>query len=416
MNDTQTGQGCDVPGLMPIEQAKKIILETTKQITEAEHCLLSNALDRIISQDIISPINVPAYDNSAMDGYALIYNDLQNTDTLKQVGKSFAGNKYEGLLHSGQCVRIMTGAEIPGGADTVVMQENTQVHGEQVTFTHHVSKGSAIRPAGDDIKIGTVVLSKGRRISAIDIGLLASLGINEVPVLRKLKVAIFSTGDELLLPGEAPRDDRIFDSNRAMLGAMLSRLGADVLNLGIICDDKAKIKAAFEQANELADCVITSGGVSVGEADYTREILSEYGNIDFWKLAIKPGKPLAFGRLPNSIFFGLPGNPVSAAITFDQIAKPALAHMAGEQIEEPIVLSAIATCVFKKRPGRTDYQRAFYYVNDKHGLCVTTAGSQSSGVLSCFSTSNCYAVLENERGRVEEGETISILLFDRCIA
>jgi molybdopterin molybdotransferase len=416
MKNMSAGQGCDAPGLMPIEQAQQIILETTKQITESEHCLLNDALDRVIAQDIISPINVPAYDNSAMDGYALIYDDLQNTDTLKQVGKSFAGNKYEGHLHSGQCIRIMTGAEIPHGADTVVMQENTQVNGEQVTFAHRISKGSAIRPAGDDINVGAVVLSKGRRITAIDIGLLASLGINEVPVLRKLKVAIFSTGDELLLPGEAPRNDRIFDSNTAMLTAMLSRLGANVLNLGIICDDKAKIRAAFEQANKLADCVITSGGVSVGEADYTREILNEYGNIDFWKLAIKPGKPLAFGRLPNSIFFGLPGNPVSAAVTFDQIAKPALAHMAGENVQQPVLLNAIATCVFNKRPGRTDYQRAFYYVNDKPELCVNTAGSQSSGVLSCFSTSNCYAVLENERGRVEEGETIKILLFDRCIA
>jgi molybdopterin molybdotransferase len=376
---------------------------------------LSDALDRVIAQDIISPINVPAYDNSAMDGYALRYADFLQSKTLKQVGKSFAGNSFEGEIKAGECVRIMTGAEIPKGADTVVMQENTSANELEITFLK-ASMGDAIRPAGDDIKKGTVVLQAGARISPIDIGLLASLGFASVPVYRQLKVAVFSTGDELLAVGNTPRDDRIFDTNRPMLVAMLSKLGAEVFDLGIIPDSKDQIRAAFEQANALADCVVTSGGVSVGEADYTREILEEYGSIDFWKLAIKPGKPLAFGSLPNSIFFGLPGNPVSSAVTFDQIAAPALAYLAGCQTKKVDLLPAIAATPFRKRPGRTDYQRAFYFVNENGELNVETTGSQSSGVLSCFRQSNCYAVLENERGKVNEGETVHILPFTNIIS
>jgi molybdopterin molybdotransferase len=310
----------------------------------------------------------------------------------------------------------MTGAQIPQGADTVVMQENTQAKGEHITFTHAIKKGDAIRPLGDDIKRGSVVLTKGKRISAIDIGLLASLGIAQVSVYRQLVVAVFATGDELLDASESAREDRIFDSNRPMLIAMLKRLGAKVIDLGIVGDSKKLIKEAFEKANSSADCVITSGGVSVGEADYTREILEEYGNIDFWKLAIKPGKPLAFGRLSDSIFFGLPGNPVSSAVTFDQIAAPALAYLAGHAMHIAPKLQARVKGVIKKRPGRTDYQRALYYTDNNGELCVKIAASQSSGVLSGFSTSNCYAVLENERGSVTEGETVYILPFSACIS
>lgn len=407
--------GCDAPGLMPIEQAQALINSTITPITEIVYCELSEALERIIAQDIVSPINVPAYDNSAMDGYALKYDDFIASATLRQVGKSFAGVKFEGVMNAGECVRIMTGAEIPAGADTVVMQENTSTNENDITF-HSVTKGDAIRPAGDDIKKGALVLAKGARITPIDVGLLASLGINEVPVYKQLRVAVFTTGDELLAPGQAPRDDRIFDSNRPMLVAMLSRMGAEVLNLGIIPDDKVQIKAAFDHANEHADCVITTGGVSVGEADFTRDILEQYGSIDFWKLAIKPGKPLAFGRFSKSYFFGLPGNPVSAAVTFDQIAAPALALLAGCSPAPSTLIPGVATTKFRKRPGRTDFQRAHYYVDDNHQICVQTSGSQSSGVLSCFRQSNCYAVLENERGSVAVGEVVNILPFGKFIA
>jgi molybdopterin molybdotransferase len=406
---------CDSPGLMPIEQAMQLIMDTITPFSEVKNCHIDEALDRVIAQDIISPINVPAYDNSAMDGYALRYADFLKTKTLVQVGKSFAGHSFEGKMQLGQCVRIMTGAQIPEGADTVVMQENATANEDQITFIE-ATQGDAIRPAGDDIQKGAIVLRVGARISPIDIGLLASLGIASIPVYHQLKVAVFSTGDELLAVGNPPRDDRIFDTNRPMLVAMLSRLGAKVMDLGIIVDDKEKIRAAFEYANKHADCVVTSGGVSVGEADYTREILEEYGTIDFWKLAIKPGKPLAFGRLSDSIFFGLPGNPVSSAVTFDQIAAPALRYLAGCKVSMPQFLPAIAATSFKKRPGRTDYQRANYFVNDQGKICVATTGSQSSGVLSCFRQSNCYVVLENQRENVAVGESVQILPFTNLIA
>ena len=405
----------DTSGLMPIHYAKQLIQKAISPISEVVLCDLNACLDRIIAHDIVSPINVPAYDNSAMDGYALKYDSFVAGETLRQVGKSFAGAKFEGQLKAGECVRIMTGAEIPKGADTVVMQENARVDGKQITF-HSVTKGDAIRRAGYDIKQGATVLQAGTRINPVDIGLLASLGINEVDVYRQLCVAVFTTGDELLAPGQTQRNDRIFDSNRPMLIAMLSRLGARVIDLGIIADNKAKILAAFEHANQYADCVITTGGVSVGEADYTREVLAQYGSIDFWKLAIKPGKPLAFGRLSNSIFFGLPGNPVSAAVTFDKIAAPALAYLAGSRSFTAVTLQGVAIRDFKKRPGRTDYQRAHYFVNDAGVVSVEPSGSQSSGVLSCFRKSNCYAVFESDTGNVLKGEPVQVQPFSHIIS
>ena len=402
---------CDAPGLMPIESAKTIIQNIIQPINDKSVCDLAQALDRVLYEDIVSPINVPAYDNSAMDGYALRAADIKNSKTLTQIGKSFAGNPFTQKLGVAECVRIMTGAQIPEGADTVVMQENTIAKGDQITFTQPVTSGDSIRPCGNDIAKGSTVLAKGKRITAIDIGLLASLGIANVPVYRQLVVAVFSTGDELLRAGQSAQVDRIFDSNVPMLSAMLQRQGVKVIDLGIVADNKAEIRKAFERANSQADCVITSGGVSVGEADFTREILEEYGNIDFWKLAIKPGKPLAFGRLSDSIFFGLPGNPVSSAVTFDQIAAPALSYLAGERVSDVPQLTAIAKSPMRKRPGRTDYQRAHYYVNAAGELCVEVLVSQSSGVLSGFSSSNCYAVLESERASVKEGERVTILPF-----
>ncbi len=406
---------CDTDGLLPVSKAKEIILGAIDVVKETELLALDDALNRVLAVDVVSPINVPAYDNSAMDGYALRHKDLTETPTFKCIGKSFAGNAFSGHINKGECVRIMTGAELPEGADTVIMQENTEVESDSVKFIVSVEKGEAVRPKGDDIKQGASVLQSGRKLSPIDIGLLASLGHDKVDVFRKVRVALFSTGDELLAVGEAARSDRIFDTNRPMLKAMLKTLGAEVIDFGIIPDDRALIQRTFERADKEADCVITSGGVSVGEADYTKEVLDEYGSIDFWKLAIKPGKPLAFGRLKNSVFFGLPGNPVSSAVTFDQIAAPTLTCMAGQLSVSRIQFQATANSVFKKRPGRADYQRAVYYTNEDGLLCVKSAGSQSSGVLSCFSDSNCYALIEQERGRVEIGETLTVLPFSSLI-
>ena len=410
MQNAYTGDG-----LLPIEQAVQIIKNTITPIANYHSCKLDNALDKIVSRDIESPINVPPFDNSAMDGYAIRFTDLAVNKQLLMVGKSFAGKPYLGTLGAGECVRIMTGAEIPEGADTVVMQENTQADKQTITFTHGVSQGEAIRKAGGDIRQGEVVLTKGSRMSAINIGLVASLGFDHIPVLDSLKVAVFSTGDELLTAGEKAVKGKIYDTNRPMLVAMLKRIGADVIDMGIIPDNKEKIKAAFETADKVAHCVITSGGVSVGEADFTREVLEEFASIDFWKLAIKPGKPLAFGRLTKSVFFGLPGNPVSAAVTFDKIVAPALALLSGSLLHKPFQASAKATTRFRKRPGRTDYQRAIYSHSPSGELLVCVSGTQSSGVLSSFSRSNCYAVLESDRGNVDVGEQVLIEPFDKVI-
>lgn len=409
------GCGCGTKGLMPVEQAKQIIWDTVTPINDIEQCNLDSALDRVLAEDVISPINVPGFDNSAMDGYAIRHQDLFFAKTFNLIGKSLAGKPFNGEIDKHQCVRIMTGAQIPAGADAVVMQENTVADNDNITVTHAVKLGEAIRFTGSDIAKKSVVLPKGKRLTAIDIGLLASIGINNVSVFRKLKVALFSTGDELLQPGDTPQQGKIFDSNRPMLRAMLRRLGAEVLDIGVIEDSPDKIREAFTQADANADCVITSGGVSVGEADYTREILEEIGQVDFWKLAIKPGKPLAFGRLNNSLFFGLPGNPVSAAVTFDQIAAPSLSLLAGCIPEGKITVRAIARNKFSKKPGRTDYQRAICYRDDNGQLMVDSGGSQSSGVLSCFTTSNCYAVLENNRGMIEPGEFVNVQWFDSVL-
>nr|WP_136250019.1 gephyrin-like molybdotransferase Glp [Ningiella ruwaisensis] len=419
--------GCSSSGLMPIENAQALITELIREFLAkpaiknklSERVLLTDAVDRVLSEDVVSPLNVPAYDNSAMDGYAIRSADLSKHKMLKQIGKSFAGLPFEGKVGEAQCVRIMTGAQIPKGADAVVMQENALVHRDEhdeikgIEITKCSGKGEAIRPAGDDIQQGATVLAKGTRITPVGLGVLASLGLKHVNVFPKLKVAVFSTGDELLSLGSPLESGKIYDSNRPMLVAMLKRLGVEVLDLGLIKDSKDAITEAFLYADTHADCVITSGGVSVGEADYTREVLDEMGKIDFWKLAIKPGKPLAFGRLANSLFFGLPGNPVSAAVTFDQIAVPALKALSGEHTVEPARFVALAGQNFKKRPGRTDYQRGHFTRNENNQLVVTSARSQSSGVLSSFCTSNCYIVLEQERASVNKGEPVTILPFEK---
>lgn len=402
---------CDSPGLMPIEDAKQRIWQSVELAVRTEVCGLDNAIGRILSANIVSPINVPGYNNSAMDGYAFCLADTETFSTLTQIGKSFAGAPFTGQLQAGECVRIMTGAAIPQGADTVVMQENVTADGDQICIMRLPKIGDAIRLAGEDIASGSVVLEAGKCLTPVDIGLLASLGIHQLNLYKKLKVAVFSTGTELLSVTDTNQQDRIYDSNRPMLIAMLERLQMQVIDLGIVADDKRLIKAAFEQANQLADCVITSGGVSVGEADFTREVLEEIGQIDFWKLAIKPGKPLAFGRLPDSIFFGLPGNPVSAAVTFDQIAAPTLRWMAGESPSSQLRIKARAMNSLRKRPGRTDYQRGYCWTNEEGECCVEVSRSQGSGILSGFVNSNCYVVLESERGGVECGDTVEVQLF-----
>ncbi|MGL6409948.1 molybdopterin molybdotransferase MoeA [Aeromonas veronii] len=402
--------GFDTSGLLPLSDALQGMLEQLACCCDSEPLPLPEALGRVLASDIASPLAVPPFDNSAMDGYAVRLADLTAGTPLIMAGKAFAGQPYQGEWPAGHCVRIMTGAPVPAGTDAVVMQEETQADGDRITFLTQPEPGQNIRRAGSDIGKGACVLPAGTRLTPREMPLLASLGVATVPVRRPLKVAIFSTGDELKPVGTPLAHGDIYDSNRYGVRAMLARMGCDCLDLGIIPDDQAQLRAAFIRANEEADVLITTGGVSVGEADFTKQLLDELGEIGFWKLAIKPGKPFAFGHLPRAWFFGLPGNPVSAMVTFDQLVQPALAKLAGQHFERPLQLQAIAAEPLKKCPGRLDFQRGILS-QGPNGLEVRSTGSQDSAVFSSLSRANCYIVLERERGRVAAGETVTVEPF-----
>lgn len=408
--------GCDQAGLMPLEVAQQRIWHSIKPIKETEICRLESLIDRVLFEDVISPIAVPGFDNSAMDGYAIRHDDAAIGAELRVIGKSFAGSPFEGDLMPGQCVRIMTGAKIPNGADTVIMQENTEAVGDTVQLTTMPKPGENIRRKGEDIAQHALVLPARHQISAIDIGLLASIGIAHAKVFRKLTVALFSTGNELTQPGNPLKEGCIYDSNRPALHSLLVKMGVSVIDYGAIEDDKERIRETLQQADKEADVIITTGGVSVGEADFTREVIEELGTINFWKLAIKPGKPLAYGQLPNSYFFGLPGNPVSAMVTFYQIAMPHLQRLMGRKQSERQRITATTASSFKKSPGRTDFQRGLCYKGVDNTFYVEPLSNQSSGVLSSLSRANCFVILEQDRGPIKAGEQVIVEWFDHTIS
>ena len=370
---------CSAPGLTPLDQALAQLLEGLKPINETEQVAIEDALGRVIAEPIASQLNIPPADNSAMDGYALRSADAQQGAQLTQVGKSFAGHPFDGEMGPGECVRIMTGAQIPAGADSVIMQEQVSAEGDQITLNRDVKFASNVRKAGEDIAVGQTVFEPGRRLRAADIGLLSSLGIAEVKVIRRLRVAVLSTGDELKKPGEALGPGQFYESNGYTVSGVLEKLGAEVTNFGILADDFETLRSAFRQADEVCDVVITSGGVSVGEADFVKDVLDELGEIAFWKLAIKPGKPFAFGFLPNSVFIGLPGNPVSALVTMHQLGVPMLTKISGQDAVKPLRIAAKAGCSIKKAPGRTDFQRGIYDTDEQGNMTVVTTGSQGLG-------------------------------------
>ncbi len=407
---------CSAPGLMPIEEAMEKMLSRIKPIQTTLSLPLTEALGYVLAEDILSPIHVPPFDNSAMDGYAVRIKDLESSSVLPLSGKSFAGQPFEGEWDQGTCVRIMTGAKIPEGCDAVIMQENTEVTDAGIKFHQtDVEPQNNIRPTGDDIKQGDIVLEKGARLTPRDIPMIASLGVANVAVIRKPKVAFFSTGDELKPLGEPLETGHIYDSNRYGIKPLIENFGCEPVDLGIVPDCPETLKATFEQAQTIADVVVTSGGVSVGEADYTKDILEELGEIGFWKLAIKPGKPFAFGKLSTAWFCGLPGNPVSAMMTMYVLVQPMLAKLAGHtQWQEPESIPAITKTAFKKVPGRADYQRGIYSLEGGK-FVVETTGNQSSGAFRSMSLANCFVVLERERGRVEVGETVNIKLFNSTL-
>lgn len=414
---------CFTAKLMPFEQAKQKLLNAISAISDTETVNVTSTDKRVIAEDIQSPINVPAYNNSAMDGYAIRDDQLNNGKHSKNqfllAGTAYAGSPYLNNLADGECIRIMTGAVLPPSATAVVMQENVeQIHntvGSLINLTKPAQSGDNIRLAGEDIKKGQVIFTAGDLIKAVDVGLLSSLGLQTVRVFKKLTVAVFSTGDELKLPGQILTEGDIYESNSQVLTAMLQRMNIDVIPMGIIPDDKDAIAKAFIHANNIADAVISSGGVSVGDADYTKEVLDELGHIDFWKVAMKPGKPFAFGRLSKSVFFGLPGNPVSATVTFHQLVKPALQIMSGMKATNKQLLTAKSTQAIRKKPGRMDFQRGTTSVDENGLLLVTPLSNQGSGILSSISRANCYIVLSQECNGIKIGEQVNIELFDDIV-
>lgn len=401
--------------LLTVDQALEQIAAALTPISGSERKPLRDALDRILAEAVCSPLNVPGHTNSAMDGYAINSRDLPAEglrSRLTVIGSSFAGSPFDGTVKSAQAVRIMTGAVIPEGSDTVIMQEACERDGDTLTIGSQHRSGENVRHIGDDIAVGSIVLQAGKRISPAELGLLASLGVAEIPVRRRLRVATFSTGDELCSIGEPLHAGQIYDSNRYAMHGLLTRIGAEVIDMGVIRDQRSAVKAAFIEAAKVADVVLTSGGVSVGDADYIKEILNNLGQVGFWKVAMKPGKPLAFGSLGSTLFFGLPGNPVSVMATFYQIVQPSLKRLMGETVTAPLTIRVACSERLKKRPGRVDFQRGIIEQNPDGALVVRSTGSQGSHILSSMSLANCFIVLPLESGDIEAGSLVEVQPFE----
>ena len=396
--------------LLPVDGALKRIAETVSPISDVEVVALRQALDRILAADVHSPIEVPNHTNSAMDGYALRFADLDKT-SLQMIGTAWAGRAFNGSVGPGESVRIMTGAVLPDGADTVVMQEHVERDGDVIRVAGGQREGQHVRHAGEDLARGGTALRAGRRLLAADIGMVASLGVSELPVLRQPQVAFFSNGDELRSIGQPLALGEVYDSNRYTLHGMLTRAGVTFNDLGVVPDDREQIQNTFLRAASMADVVITSAGASVGDADYVKEVLDEIGQVNFWKIAMKPGRPLSFGRIGDSLFFGLPGNPVSVMVTFYQFVLPALKHLSGEIAWQPLRLRARTTDRLKKRPGRTEFQRGFLSQDESGDLVVATTGEQGSGILSSMSQANCFVILPLDSAGAQPGDSVIVEPF-----
>jgi len=402
---------------LSFEDALQRIVAAVKPLT-AQRCVsLREALDGITAQDVRAPMNVPPFVNSAMDGYAINSADIpaSGESRLKILGKSFAGKPFAGNIKPGECVRIMTGAVVPDGADTIIMQEHAKVDGDHIVISPSHKKGQHVRHPGDDFKTGGIIIQAGERLTPSKLGVLASVGVTELQILRKPVVAFFSTGDELKGVGQTLKPGDIYDSNRYILYGMLKKLGVDYLDMGVIADVKTDIEQALQQAAACADVIITSGGASVGEADFINQILDDIGEVNFWKIAMKPGKPLAFGKIGDKLFFGLPGNPVSAMATFYLFVQPALRLLEGEKPDAAIQLKARTTSLLKKQPGRKDFQRGILHVNNQGELQVDSTGTQGSHMLTSMAKANCFIVLPRDAGNIEAGSEVDVLLFNGLI-
>jgi len=375
--------------------------------------------ERILARDVVSPVDVPPHDNSAMDGFAFAGSDLSATGptVLQCVGHALAGAAWAGPPpQTGQCLRITTGAIMPAGLDTVVAHEMVQVQGDRITVPlGRVHTGDNRRMRGEDIAQGQAALRQGQRLTPAAWGLLASLGLPEVAVRQRLRVAYFSTGDEILSLGQVPREGAVYDSNRYTVCGLLQRMGCEWIDLGVVPDDPHRLRAAFEEAAQRADAIITSGGVSVGEADHTKALMRELGDVDFWRIAMRPGRPMAVGRMGQTLMFGLPGNPVAVMVTFLAFVRPALWRMMGCTDAPPLLVRAQSQQAMRKKAGRTEYQRGVVSRSDNGTLQVSTTGNQGSGVLSSMVQGNALIVLHHDQGHVAEGDPVDVMLFDGAI-
>ncbi|MDD1626052.1 MAG: molybdopterin molybdotransferase MoeA [Methylococcaceae bacterium] len=399
--------------LLSINEALARIKDAIQPVAGSEKVVLKNALGRVLSESVLSPINIPHDRNAAMDGYAFSSQDI-NPDrpfTLSLAGTSWAGQPFKGHLQRGQCIRIFTGAVLPAQADSVVMQERVQSNGQTVLFPANSPSRQNIREVGEDVKQGNLLCAYSKKLNAIDLGLLASAGIYELTVKRTVKIAFFSTGDELTALGQPLESGKIYDSNRYILSGLLNDASYSVTDMGVISDNKRLLEDSFIKAAKNHDVIITTGGASVGEADYVKEILDLCGEVNFWKIAIKPGKPLAFGKIGSCCFFGLPGNPVAVLVTFQQIVAPALKRLSGVPDSKPLQLIATCTSALKKAPGRQEYQRGILTQDQNGEFYVASSGKQGSNILSSFSRANCYIVLPTECKGVQAGDKVRIELI-----
>ena len=409
------------PESLGVEAARRIILDLIAPADGSARVAVREALGRVLAEDVISPMNVPGHDNSAMDGYALRFADLaaEGETVLRLAGTTFAGRAFDGGVGPGECVRIMTGGVIPAGADTVVIQETVRAEDDRVVVPPKQRQGQNIRRAGEDLRAGTPAIRAGKLLRPAELGLIASLGLGEVAVRRRLRVAFFSTGDELCSIGTPLKEGEVYDSNRYTLHGMLERLGCEIIDLGVVRDDPAAIEAAFREASARADAIITSGGVSVGEADFIRGLMAKLGEVAFWKIAMRPGRPMAFGRIGSDAdaawLFGLPGNPVAVMVTFYAFVRDALLKLSGVAPVEPLPRFRVP-CVtpLKKRPGRSEFQRGILFHENGEWKVRATA-SQGSGVLRSMSEANCLIVVGPERGNVEPGEAVDVQPFEGLV-
>lgn len=399
--------------LLSEESAIHNILEKITPILDEEIVPLNKARNRILARDIIAPINVPSECNSAMDGYAICLSNTpsEKMASFKIIGQAFAGHPFEREIKQGEAVKVMTGGIIPKGANCVIQQEWVSESNGHIFLTKNGTENLNIRNVGEDIQKGMVILEKGRKIAPADIGLAASVGIKEISTIRRPLIGVLSTGDELKQPGEICHSGEIYDSNRPLLIALLQNADVDTLDLGHVHDHPQSIRETLITASDKVDMLITTGGASVGEADHMHSLLLEHGTIEFWKIAIKPGKPLIFGKLQSAVFFGLPGNPVSAMVTFGLFVRPALDVLRGTHYKRYSLLKAFSIDALKKKPGRTDFQRGFF--KSKEGtLVVASTGMQGSHMLRSMSEANCLIRLPQNAGNIAAGETVDIIPFN----